>query len=110
MNVIAEQGRDVTLTTVYGLTRSERHAVWRHYAIVNAYLNYGGIYQAENPYMRDYYTLKRLENMIRSYEGKKTGGVNPVEFASDPAAIKRLALAEDLSFETMYAHVMTGAA
>jgi hypothetical protein len=113
MNVIAQVGNTAELTTVYGLTKKERREVWKHYAITQAYLNYDSpfaILQSENPYTKPYYTPKRLENMIRNYKGKMTGGINPVEFASDPDDIIRLAQAEDITFETMYPHVMAAAA
>lgn len=110
MNVIAQEGQHVTLSEVSGLTKSERHAVWRHWAIIEAYLNHGGVYQPENPYSKSYYSRKRLENMIRNYEGKRTGGINPVEFASDPDDIVQLAQAEDISFENMYPHISAAAA
>lgn len=112
INVIAQEGQQAGLTTVYGLTKSERHEVWKHWAITQAYLNYGTPFAEAlpgNPYTKPWYTQKRLENMIRNYEGKMTGGANPVEFASDPSDIVRLAQVEDITFEMLYPHVTAAA-
>jgi hypothetical protein len=104
MNVLAQIGLSVETVWVDNLLKDQRRDIQKHWMLIRDYL----FYAVDNPDVADNATgrraIKRLEKRIRAYEGKMSGGVEPVELANDPEAIKRHAAndPEDFAFESLY--------
>jgi hypothetical protein len=93
MTVIAQIGRSAAAVRVDRLDLEERQAVVGHRILIYDYLS-------NDPRM----STAAYERLIRAYEGRMTGGANPVEFANDPEAIVRLAIEDpdDVDLNNFY--------
>ncbi|MGD3112330.1 hypothetical protein [Streptomyces sp. YGL11-2] len=86
MYVLAQLGNSVETVEVGGLSRAEREAIARHWAHVRNFLE----------------GKPGAERRLQRYEGKRSGGHPPAEFASDPTDIELWARVEPFAYESIY--------
>jgi hypothetical protein len=85
--VLTQMGPLVMAVKIDGMSRKQRERARRHQDIVVAYLNLPEGDMAPAQFQRE---KIRLEHQLAKYRGKMSGGKKPVEYASNPAAIRRM--------------------